>query len=85
MDNELEIEHLADNYFETLFTTSDPQDLDSALREVPMLITEEMNNSLTKVISPEEVKRALFSVNLDKASGPDGMTTFFYQHYWDLT
>jgi len=85
VDNEVEIEHLAENYFETLFTTSDPQVFDSALREVPVLITEEMNKSLTKVISPEEVKRALFSLNPDKAPGLDGMTAFFYQHYWDLT
>jgi len=85
VDNEVGVEHLAENYFETLFTTSDPQVFDSALQEVPVLITEEMNKSLTKVISPEEVKRALFSLNPDKAPGPDGMTAFFYQHYWDLT
>jgi len=45
------------------------------------MITETMNQNLTKEISPEEVKRALFSLHSDKAPGPDGMTTLFYRHF----
>lgn len=44
-----------------------------------------MNSKPTKEISPEEVKRALFLLNPDKAPGPDGMTAIFYQRFWDLT
>ncbi|KAG7543957.1 Reverse transcriptase domain [Arabidopsis thaliana x Arabidopsis arenosa] len=49
------------------------------------MISEDMNQQLTREISPEGVKRALFSLHPDKAPGPDGMTAFFYQKFWDLT
>lgn len=32
----------------------------------------------------EKVKRALFHMHLDKASGPDGMSPGFYQRYWSI-
>ena len=81
VDKEGGIENLAVEYFRDLFTTSDPQDFHSALRDVPVMISEIMNQRLTKEISPEEVKRALFSLNPDKAPGPDGMTALFYQRF----
>lgn len=31
-----------------------------------------------------EVKRTLFDMHLDKAPGPDGMSFFFYQQFWDV-
>lgn len=49
------------------------------------MISEVMNQKLTKEISPKEVKLALFLLNPDKALGPDGMTSLFYQWFWDLT
>ncbi|KAG7532416.1 Endonuclease/exonuclease/phosphatase superfamily [Arabidopsis thaliana x Arabidopsis arenosa] len=62
-----------------------PHDFDSVLRDVPVMISEDMNQKLSKEISTEEVRRALFSLNPDKTPGPDGMTAFFYQKFWDLT
>ncbi|KAG7581014.1 Reverse transcriptase zinc-binding domain [Arabidopsis suecica] len=85
VDKEVGIERLAVDYFKDLFTTSDPQEFHSVLQDVPTMISEDMNQKLTREISPEEVKRALFSLHPDKAPGPDGMTAFFYQKFWDLT
>lgn len=31
----------------------------------------------------EEVKRAVFETNPQKCPGPDGMSAFFYQHFWE--
>ncbi|KAG7599040.1 Reverse transcriptase domain [Arabidopsis suecica] len=84
VDKEVGIEHLAVDYFKDLFTTSDPQEFHSVLQDVPNMISEDMNQKLTREISPEEVKKALFSLHPDKAPGPDGMTAFFYQKLWDL-
>ncbi|XP_023644536.1 uncharacterized protein LOC111832445 [Capsella rubella] len=53
-----------------------------AIRDVPILVTQSMNDSLTKDISEEEVKRALFSLNPGKTPGPDGMTALFFQKFW---
>ncbi|KAG7600109.1 Ribonuclease H domain [Arabidopsis suecica] len=85
VDREVEIESLAVDYFSDIFTTSAPHDFDSVLRDVPVMISEDMNQKLSKEISTEEVRRALFSLNPDKTPGPDGMTAFFYQKFWDLT
>ncbi|KAG7534390.1 Ribonuclease H-like superfamily [Arabidopsis thaliana x Arabidopsis arenosa] len=84
VDKEVGIERLAVDYFKDLFTTSDPQEFHSVLQDVPAMISEDMNQKLTREISPEEVKKALFSLHPDKAPGPDGMTAFFYQKFWDL-
>ncbi|XP_023642406.1 uncharacterized protein LOC111831641 [Capsella rubella] len=54
------------------------------LLEVPVLVTPSMNVSLTREITEEEVKRALFSLHPTKTPGPDGMTALFYQKFWDV-
>ncbi|KAG7543067.1 Reverse transcriptase domain [Arabidopsis thaliana x Arabidopsis arenosa] len=84
IDKDSGIESLAVNYFQTLFTTSNPIDFSSVIRDIPETITEEMNEMLTKVVSLEEVRRALFSLNPDKTPGPDGLTAAFYQKFWDI-
>jgi len=42
-----------------------------------------MNADLTKKITEEEVKEAVFSIGGTKAPGPDGFTEAFYHHYWE--
>ncbi|KAG7598158.1 Ribonuclease H domain [Arabidopsis suecica] len=84
VDKEVDIEHLAVDYFKDMFTTSDPQEFHYVLQDVPNMISEDMNQKLTREISPKEVKKALFSLHPDKTPGLDGMTAFFYQKFWDL-
>ena len=51
---------------------------------VPHVVTEEMNTDLTREFTKAEVVHALKQLAPLKASGPDGMPSIFYQHYWHL-
>ncbi|CAL9021650.1 unnamed protein product [Prunus brigantina] len=43
-----------------------------------------MNQTLLSEFTAEEVKHALFQMHPSKAPGPDGMSPFFFQKYWDV-
>ena len=84
IDNEEGIEKVAVSYFDNLFSSSTSRDPSEVLRDVPVTVTPRMNDFLTKEVTEEEVKRALFSLNPRKAPGPDGLTALFYQRFWDI-
>lgn len=42
-----DIQHIAMSYFQKLFTTTNPQDLEESLVEVQTLITDQINDFLT--------------------------------------
>ena len=48
------------------------------------VLSEEDNIDLTRPFSVEEVKTALFSMNTNRAPGPDNIPTEFYQHCWEV-
>jgi hypothetical protein len=51
---------------------------------IPGLIKEDVNTKLTKEVTQQEIKEALDQMNPDKAPGPDGFTSRFYQQYWEI-
>lgn len=74
---------LVQEYFAKLFTSS-PVSFTEILNCVPTSITSMQNSMLTRGISQEEAKCALFSMHPDKSPGPDGLNPGFYQAYWDV-
>lgn len=76
-ESESRIEHLASEYFQCLFTLSQPEDFDEALQYVTKKVTPTMNVSVTCPPSDKEIKQAVRDINPEKAPGPDGMTSFF--------
>jgi hypothetical protein len=73
-------------YYKNLF--GPPQEssmrLDERQRDdIPQVIEEE-NDFLVQDFSEEEVKRAMFQMEHNKSSGPDGFLTEFYQVFWDI-
>ena len=71
-------------YYNTLFTTSNPTNLDEAVENVPTVVTVEMNNNLIREFKAEEVEQAIQQMVPSKAPGPDGMPPIFYQKYWHV-
>ena len=74
VETEEGIEQLAVEYFEELFETSNPGDFEESIRFITETVTEDMNAVLTAQITDTEIKDAVFSINPEKAPGPDGMT-----------
>ena len=75
---------IATSYFRQIFESSNPEEIEKALAQVPTTITGAMNDDLIAPVSEWEVKLAFFSMHLEKAPGPDGMTALFYQKFWDI-
>lgn len=70
-------------YFHTMFT-AEGTEMELVLAEVKRSLTEAQNEVLTAPVNGEEVHTALFSMNPDKAPGPDGFTPAFYQKCWSV-
>lgn len=58
--------------------------IDKIIRHIPRLITEDHNTLLLKPISLQEVETTVNLLKAGKAPGPDGFTSNFFQHFWEL-
>jgi hypothetical protein len=81
------IEEELNHYYQTLLTES-KVDISEAIARVtshiPKLITPEQNTALTRPISKEEADQAIKDMPPGKSQGPDGFTTNFFHHCWDI-
>ncbi len=75
---------IAADYFEELFTTSNPSRIDNTLLAVDGVVTPEMNRRLLLPYNAVEIKRALFQMHPSKSPGPDGMSCIFFQKFWHI-
>ena len=76
--------NIALEYYRDLFRSSNPFDLESVFQGLNSRVSEEMNARLTAPISPEEIRKAAFSVKGSSAPGEDGLTGVFYQKFWHI-
>eukprot|EP00253_Pinus_taeda_P035520 PITA_35520 len=60
------------------------EEIETIVSNIPRLITEEHNTLLLKPINLEEVEAAVKLLKTGKAPGPDGFTSNFFQHFWEL-
>lgn len=70
------------------FQKQSQQDMDSTdfslLSHIPEMISEEDNSVLSALPDIEEVKTAVFRLNGDSTSGPDGLSGRFYHVCWEI-
>ena len=82
-DNRLQI---ATDYYKNLFGPA-PGNVFSISHELwsqDEVLCEDDNIDLTRPFSVDEVKNALFSMDTNRAPGPDNIPTEFYQHCWEV-
>ncbi|KAH0695912.1 hypothetical protein KY289_013394 [Solanum tuberosum] len=71
-------------FFQDLFTDVENEIELSLIENIPTLVTDEDNTMLNASPIVEEIKKVVFELNSDSASGPDGFTGHFYQVCWDF-
>ena len=74
---------VAEAYFRKLFASEDIGYQVKELDELSPVVTTQMNVALLEHVTLDEVKRAVFDINPTKCPGPDGMTGYLYQQFWD--
>ncbi|KAI8525452.1 hypothetical protein RHMOL_Rhmol13G0231200 [Rhododendron molle] len=74
-------EHLSE-YFSKLFTATGSRDFEEVLHKVDKCVTDDMNCKLTRRVSDEEIKEAVFQLGALKTPGPDGFPGLFFQKFW---
>lgn len=75
---------VASDYFRKMFKSTNGRNFSELFEGFPRRVSPSMNESLSKDVSYEEVKDAVFSINPGSAPGHDGMTGLFFQKYWEI-
>lgn len=70
------------DYFSGIYSSSNLSNFRAVLHGLNPRFLKLDNANLTPPISREEIKRSVFSINLNKALGDDGLTGLFFQKYW---
>jgi hypothetical protein len=81
-DDPEEIKEIANNFFRELYTKDSSVCPDDLLNLIHQPISAEINSSLCKEFSDDEIGDALFQIGPLKAPGPDGMPGRFFQRNW---
>lgn len=74
------------NYYKNLFEAPEEGNFsmdESRTDDIPQVCDEE-NSLLTAPYSEEEVIKAVFLMEHNKAPGPDGFPSEFYQNFWEV-
>ena len=75
---------MAEDYFQELFTTSNPTTIEPVVENVDRVVTPLMNQQLLQPYTAKEVKQALFQMRPSMSPRPDGMSPFFFQKFWHV-
>jgi hypothetical protein len=69
-------------YFQNLFTSSNPSFDDELDSLFSLVISNAENNSICNIPDESEIRKAISQLGLTKALGPNGFTGLFFKTYW---
>ena len=81
-EEERDLANILIEFYDNLFSSSIPIQIEVALEAIPLVNTAEMNNELSTPFQRSEVDLALKQMNPLKALGPNGMPPLFFQQFW---
>eukprot|EP00253_Pinus_taeda_P006538 PITA_06538 len=82
-----QIKEAAVNHFQNLLSADkegSEEDVEEFLTNIPQLVSAEDNNILLGPATEEEIANIVWSMEPDKAPGPNGFLIHFYRKCWDL-
>jgi len=79
------MEEIVVEYYNDLFSSTNPIDFTELLNAVQQKVSLAMNEELTRDFTGVEVRAALKQMYPFKAPSPDGMPPLFYQHFWSTS
>ena len=78
---------MVEEHFHNLFRDDGSSDLDLAsdfLSKIPSLVSEAKNSELMNPFTEQEIIDVIWSMEPDKAPGPDGFSFHFYRICWTV-
>ncbi|VFQ73409.1 unnamed protein product [Cuscuta campestris] len=79
-----EIKEAALTHFQKLYKADHNPIIEPIIPLIPKVITLEDNSLLTALPTLEEVKRSVWELDGNSASGPDGYNGNFFKHCWEI-
>lgn len=72
------------SYYQDIFSSRFVGDVRVVREILTLKVSPEMNQALMALPTDSKIRVAVFSINVDKALGPDGFSAGFYQSFWDI-
>jgi len=82
-----QVKAAAETHFRNLYkegTQSNEEETVDFLSNIPSLISPEDNAILCRPTTEEEIVNVIWSMDANKAPGPDGFTIHFYKTCWHI-
>lgn len=80
-----QIGHLFVKFYENLFgRASEVQQIDQSNVELGPKLTEQYRDLLCAEVTEEEIRKAVFNIDMSKAPGPDGYGSGFFRASWNI-
>ena len=82
-----QIKEAAEKHFQNLLSAErdgSKEDITDFLTNIPKLVSLDDNDTLLNPVTEEEISKIVWSMEPDKAPGPDGFSIHFYRICWEL-